>query len=114
MASSGANQDTGWILPTLATDVTVTATAGRKHFGYRLYRGRVEIAVALDVANPAAGKLLFTLPVGFRHGAALTAMAVATVSAGAMTILRMDADGTIRTGASVGNLLVDVTYIANA
>jgi hypothetical protein len=106
--------DTGWIMPALATDVTATAVAGRKHLGYRLYRGRVEIAMALDIVNPGAGKLLFTLPTGFRHGASLTAMGAAGVSGSALTPLRMDGDGTIKTGASVTTIMFDVTYIPGA
>lgn len=58
--------DSGWILPTLATDVTVNATW--LHLGYRKIRGIVYSVIAVDVANPAADKLLFTLPAGYRPG----------------------------------------------
>lgn len=107
-------EDSGWILPTLATDVTITATGGRKHLGYRKYRGRVEVAVALDVANPAAGKLLFTLPVGFRQGTAITTHNATSISMTASAILRMDGDGTFKTATSLAGILLDITYIPTA
>lgn len=55
--------DTNWVLPTLATDVTVNASWG--HLGYRLIGKTVWIAHALDIASPAANKLLYTLPAAY-------------------------------------------------
>lgn len=107
-------EDTGWIMPTLAADITATASGGRKHLGYRRYRGRVEIAMALDIANPTGGKLLFTLPAGFRHGTTLTVMSGGIVAMTSVTPVRLDGDGTVRSGASVGSIMFDVTYIPNA
>lgn len=56
--------DTGWILPTPATDITVGATFS--HLGYRVIGKRLVMNIGFDVANPAINKLIFTLPVGFR------------------------------------------------
>lgn len=71
-------QDTGWILPTLATDVTVTAN--RIHLGYRKIEKVVHAVIALSVANPATDKLLFTFPVGFRLGAVSADYTLANLS----------------------------------
>jgi len=56
--------DSGWILPGLASDVTVGATWA--HHGYRRVGKIVWIAVNLAITSVAADKLLFTLPAGFR------------------------------------------------
>ena len=63
-SSGGVVADTGWILPTPATDITVGATFS--HLGYRVIGRRLVINIGFNVANPATDKLVFTLPVGFR------------------------------------------------
>lgn len=55
--------DTNWVLPTLATDVTVSAVWG--HLGYRLIGKTVYIAHALDIASAVVNKLLYTLPAAY-------------------------------------------------
>lgn len=58
-------EDSGWILPTLLTDVTLN-NGTYNHRGYRRVGKTLFLEIALTIANPAANKSLFNLPAGFR------------------------------------------------
>lgn len=59
--------DSGWILPTLATDIAVRGIF-YAHKGYRKIGKTLWIVIDVTVANPAASKALFTLPAAYNPG----------------------------------------------
>jgi hypothetical protein len=105
--------DTGWTLPTLATDITVDGT--RIHLGYRKRNGVVFCVLALAVASAAADKLLFTLPAGYRLGGS---PGYALVPSGVVTSVgsvRLYPNGEVRTNsASTTSISGGFSFLAGA
>lgn len=97
MANSGAvAADTGWILPTLATDVTVSAGVTSGHYGIRKVGKIVFLSVSLAIANPAASKLLFTLDPAYRPATPSAGGSILAAMASGSQI-QVRTDGTVRT-----------------
>jgi hypothetical protein len=100
--------DSGWILPTLETDVSIAATW--MHLGYRRLGGVVYLVLNLTIANAAVDKLLFTLPAEFRpkNQDGSRKLILGAVSG---TLLRVSPmDGTVRANSATTSTIVCSAY----
>lgn len=97
--------DSGWVLPTLATDVTVNGTAGA-HLGYRKIGKVVYLQISVDVASPASDKLLFTLPAGYRPEGSVRVVALG--ASGAMRVY--PTNGEVRMGSATSPVAIAMSY----
>lgn len=99
--------DTGWILPTLATDITVLGTFDHK--GYRRIGKICYLSLSLTVANTAIDKLLFTLPVGFR-----VTGATKSFSGGLSGGARIYPNGEIRLNTAATAMIGEASFVIEA
>lgn len=98
--------DSGWILPTLETDVTVGGTHG--HWGLRKVGNIVYGIINIAIANPAANKLVMTFPAGYRIG--LPPAGGEGSGALVATGLRLLTSGACRTNGAASTIVVSFSY----
>lgn len=102
--------DSGWILATLAIDITDASSTSWANTAYRKLGKSVMLTITVSIANPAVGKLLFTLPEGYRPNTQNSQKLLIASSSGAF--VRIDpTTGTVLAHTASGSTIVVTTFM---